>query len=53
MGARVEVIVLVEPDEEDATAYLMADEENRAHLLRALRDLETPEKYTYVDTDEL
>lgn len=47
------MIVLVEPDEEDATAYLMADEENRAHLLRALRDLETPEKYTYVDTDEL
>jgi len=53
VGARVEVIVLVEPDEEDATAYLMADEENRAHLLRALRDLETTEKYTYVDVDEL
>ncbi len=53
VGARVEVIVLVEPDGEDDTSYLMADEENRAHLLRALRDLETPEKYTYVDTDDL
>jgi len=52
-GTSVEVIVLVEPQEDDETSYLMADEENRAHLLRALHDLENPEKYTYVDPDEL
>ncbi len=52
-GTSVEVIVLVEPEEDDETSYLMADEENRARLLRALHDLENPEKYTYVDPDEL
>lgn len=52
-GAHVEVIVLVELAGEDDTSYLLADEANRAHLQRALRDLDDPEKYIYVDINAL
>ena len=52
-GATVEVIVLIEPGEQDTTEYLLSTEANRQHLLQALRDLEEPSKYTHVNADEL
>jgi len=48
-GTRVEVIVLVEPVEQDTTEYLLSTEANRKHLLQALRDLENPASYIHVD----
>ena len=48
-GTLVEVIVLVEPEEQDTTAYLLSTEANRRHLLQALRDLDTSSSYIYVD----
>lgn len=52
-GTLVEVIVLVEPVEQDTTEYLLSTEANRNHLLRALRDLENPSGYIYVNPAEL
>ncbi len=48
-GTLVEVIVLVEPVEQDTTEYLLSTEANRNHLLQALRDLENPSSYIYVN----
>lgn len=47
-GALVEVIVLVDPDAQDTTEYLLSTEANRAHLREALRDLSDPSSYRYV-----
>ena len=52
-GTEVEVIVLIDPDRQDTTDYLMDDPANRNHLLRSLRDLEDRDKYIFVDTDTL
>ena len=52
-GMRVEVIVLVEPEEQDATEYLLSTEANRTHLLQALQELDDPSRYVYVDPAEL
>jgi len=48
-GTLVEVIVLVEPVEQDTTEYLLSTEANRTHLLQALRDLENPASHIQVD----
>ena len=52
-GMRVEVIVLVEPEEQDATDYLLSTEANRTHLFQALQDLDDPSRYIYADPAEL
>ena len=52
-GTLVEVIVLVEPEEQDATEYLLSTEANRNHLLKALQDLDDPSCYIYRDSTEL
>jgi antitoxin YefM len=52
-GTLVEVIVLVEPVEQDTTEYLLSTEANRNHLLQALQDLEKPDSYIYVDSADL
>jgi len=52
-GAAVEVIVLMEPEEENTTAYLLSTEANRSHLLQALRELEDPSHYVYINPDAL
>jgi antitoxin YefM len=52
-GMLVEVIVLVESEEQDATEYLLSTEANRNHLLQALQDLDDPSCYIYVDPAEL
>jgi len=49
----VDVIVLVEPEEQDVTEYLLSTEANRIHLLRSLQDLDDPSCYIYVDPAEL
>jgi antitoxin YefM len=53
IGARVEVIVLVEPEGLDTTEYLLSSEANRQHLLQALKDAEDPANYTVVAADDL
>ena len=52
-GMRVEVIVLVEPDEQDTTEYLLSTEANRNHLLKALKEVDDPSSYVYVNSAEL
>ena len=52
-GTLVEVIVLVEPGEQDATEYLLSTAANRNHLLRALHDLENPSSYIYANPADL
>ena len=52
-GMLVEVIVLVEPEKQDATDYLLSTEANRNHLLQALQDLNDPSCHIYVDPAEL
>ena len=52
-GTLVEVIVLVEPEEQDATEHLLSTEANRNHLLKALQDLDDPSCYIYRDSTEL
>lgn len=52
-GALVDVIVLIEPEEQDETEYLLSTEANRDHLLQALRELDDSANYIYVDPDTL
>ena len=52
IGAKVEVIVLVEP-EPDTTDYLLSTEANRQHLRQTLKDAEDPTNYTVVAVDDL
>jgi len=52
-GMLVEVIVLVEPEKQDATDYLLSTEANRNHLLQALQNLDDPSCHIYVDPAEL
>jgi antitoxin YefM len=53
VGTLVDVIVLVEPDEQDATEYLLSSESNRNHLMRALRELDDRSSYIYVNPSDL
>ncbi len=53
IGAKVEVIVLVEPEELDTTEYLLASQANRQHLTQAIKDAEDPANYTVIDADDL
>lgn len=53
VGALVDVIVLVEPGEQDTTDYLLSSEANRNHLMRALRELDDQSSYIYVDPTDL
>ena len=53
IGARVEVIVLVEPEDADTTEYLLSSEANRQHLRQALKDADDPANYAVVATDDL
>lgn len=52
-GTLVDVIVLVEPSEQDTTDYLLSNEANRNHLLQALQDLNKPSSYTYINLADL
>jgi len=52
-GTLVDVIILVEPAEQDTTEYLLSTEANRRHLLQALSDLERPSSYIYVNPADL
>ena len=52
-GMLVEVIVLVEPEEQDATEYLLSTEANRNHLFQALQDLDDSSCYIYTDPAKL
>lgn len=53
IGAKVEVIVLIEEDERDTTEYLLSTEANRRHLMESMRDAANPEKLIRVDIDGL
>ena len=49
-GLSVEVIVLVDdPDGQEATAHLLSTQRNREHLDEALEDLKHREKHIYVN----
>ncbi|MFH7025078.1 MAG: hypothetical protein ACHBN1_06675 [Heteroscytonema crispum UTEX LB 1556] len=51
-GTLVEVIVLVEPpNEEDETTYLLKSEANKKHLLQAIENVDKG-NLIYVDLDE-
>jgi antitoxin YefM len=50
-GAVVEVIVLLEPQIEDETTYLLKSEANKKHLLKALENVKQ-KNLIYVDLDE-
>ena len=52
-GGKIEFTVLVEPDEQDATDYLLSTEANRTHLLQALREIDDTSRYVYADPAEL
>lgn len=52
-GALVDVIVFVEPEEQDATEYLLSTEANRNHLRQALQDLNEPSSYIYLNPTDL
>ncbi|MBM3128542.1 MAG: hypothetical protein FJ009_07940 [Chloroflexi bacterium] len=52
-GALVDVIVFVEPEEQDATEYLLSTEANRQHLSKALQDLGDPSKHTLINLADL
>lgn len=52
-GTLVDVIVLLEPGEQDTTEYLLSSESNRNHLMRALREMDDRSSYIYVSPSDL
>ncbi len=52
IGIEVEVIVLVEEEEQDATEYLLSTEANRRNLEEALEELKHPEKFIYISLED-
>ncbi|HRI57349.1 MAG: hypothetical protein IAE85_09340 [Anaerolinea sp.] len=53
VGTLVDVIVLVEPGEQDTTEYLLSSESNRNHLMQALREMDDRSSYIYVIPSDL
>jgi antitoxin YefM len=53
VGTLVDVIVLVEPGEQDTTDYLLSSEANRSHLMQALRELDDRSSYKYMTAADL
>ncbi len=51
IGMEVEVIVLVE-EEQDETEYLLSTEANRKNLEEALKELNHPEKFIYINLED-
>jgi len=51
-GAVVEVIVVVEPVEQDTTEYLLSTEANRKHLLEAMENIEKRENLVVITPEE-
>jgi len=51
-GTVVEVIVFVEPVEQDTTEYLLSTEANRKHLLEALENVEKRENLVVITPEE-
>lgn len=45
--------MLLEPEEQDETEYLLSTEANRNHLLEVLRELDDSSSYIYVDPAKL
>ncbi|MGK7932626.1 MAG: hypothetical protein AB4041_14505 [Microcystaceae cyanobacterium] len=53
-GTVVEAILLIETSPQvDETEYLLSTEANRHHLKEALKELNQPENYVYVDPEKL
>ena len=52
VGTAVEVIVLVEEEEMDATEYLLSTEANRRHMEEALEQLKHPENFIRFTMEE-
>ena len=53
VGKEVEVIILSEDEEMDATDYLLSTEANRRYMDDALEELKHPERFIQVDLDRL
>jgi antitoxin YefM len=51
-GVLVEVIVLIEPSEQDTTDYLLSTEANRQHLLEALDHIEHRQDLVVITPEE-
>ncbi|MFM8330083.1 MAG: hypothetical protein ACKN9T_00150 [Candidatus Methylumidiphilus sp.] len=51
IGETVEVIILIQPKNQDTTDYLMSNPANKLHLLEAIEELKNPTNYTYVDIE--
>lgn len=51
IGETVEVIILIQPKNQDTTDYLMSNPANKMHLLEAIEELNNPTNYTYVDIE--
>jgi antitoxin YefM len=51
-GSIVEVIILIEPVEQDTTEYLLSTEANRNHLLQAIENIEKGENLTVITPEE-
>lgn len=51
-GVTVEVIVLLEPVEQDTTEYLLSTEENRNHLFKALKNIEDHQNLVVITPEE-
>ena len=51
-GTTVEVIVLLEPAEQDTTEYLLSTEANRKHLAQALESVEKRQNLVIIPAEE-
>ncbi|UBF30327.1 hypothetical protein K9N68_34525 (plasmid) [Kovacikia minuta CCNUW1] len=51
-GTVVEIIVLVEPNGQDETDYLLSNQANRTQLLQAIERAENPENLVVVTPEE-
>jgi len=49
IGETVEVIILIQPKNQDTTDYLLSNSANKQHLLKAVEELNNPANYTYLD----
>jgi antitoxin YefM len=51
IGETVEVIILIQPKNQDTTDYLLSNSANKLHLLEAIEELNNSANYTYVDIE--